>query len=560
MNGLERWDIILRFIDGPLASRGDLVLLGPAIHVGANPGPDGLKLEGYRGLDDRQAVFTAYNGASVSVAPIGKLQVRVSPHEHVNWNEVQPIRGAVYLSNGDAIHLGPPGRGGTCIFVRAQRVGEWQRGAITSGGPGGNTGDPSKNRPSQVKQIKVNRGIPVWLIPTMMGMLFFTTMTVGILAFAILYDPPKPLGPSVAGQEFFDVHTQLDEYLATEVKAVKIDGSEFKGVEAAFEIFLMRDNARAAGWSKLEDDQKLWDQNLLDWVKRSVGAHAKAYRFWRRLDEVAASYAHVLGVLRKNDLPDVLAAIPYQESGYQGLTKGNLVCASGYWQFLPEIAHQADVPIRDCRIRGRPDVWNPDKAPPIGVIKNAIYINRGSKSLGCLIEKCEVDQRADLDASTDGAAKLLLKAYQDSDLRASGAVVQMVIASHNAGYDNSPYTPGNQKNSYNLRWSYTNWRNKVRKGQPRNPDFIGANLTCTVRPSSEEGYDPNARCNSEASLGFETQHYVHMIIAQHILAACFYGLNYPNTEEFAPYAELVTGGYCESFNIPTREELKKHGG
>ena len=53
---------------------------------------------------------------------------------------------------------------------------------------------------------------------------------------------------------------------------------------------------------------------------------------------------------------------------------------------------------------------------------------------------------------------------------------------------------------------------------------------------------------------------LHMIIAQHILAACFYGLNYPNTEEFAPYAELVTGGYCESFNIPTREELKKHGG
>ena len=59
----ERWDIVLRFLSGPLALQGDLVLRGPVVRLGANPGPGGLSLDGYRGVDDRQAVITAYDAS-----------------------------------------------------------------------------------------------------------------------------------------------------------------------------------------------------------------------------------------------------------------------------------------------------------------------------------------------------------------------------------------------------------------------------------------------------------------------------------------------------------------
>jgi hypothetical protein len=101
----ERVDVTLRFLTGPMAWQADLTRRGPAVRIGANPGPEGLKLEGYRGIDDRHAVITAYNESEVTIAPVGPNQVRVSPHEHVDWNEIHPIRGPVHLSAGCAIHL-----------------------------------------------------------------------------------------------------------------------------------------------------------------------------------------------------------------------------------------------------------------------------------------------------------------------------------------------------------------------------------------------------------------------------------------------------------------------
>lgn len=558
MSSLERWDIIIRFIDGPLGMRGDITLLGPTVHVGANPGPDGLKLEGYRGLDDRQAVFTAYDGASVSVAPIGNLQVRVAPDEHVQWADAQPIRGPVYLSPGDAIHFGPPGRGGTCIFVRAQRVGEWQQRALVSDAAQVGSSNPKKpSAATQVKKVDTGRGIPWWLIPSMLGIFgaFAMTMLLGI--FVYYRTQAEPIGPVVEGEESYDLREQLDEMLTAETsKDVKIDSSAYKGVEAGFEIFVMAPNAEAADWKELKTDQKLWDKSLLDWVKRSVTIHAMGWRFWQRLDAVVNDYAYVLEQMRIAGLPDVMAAIPYQESNYKGDIKANLVCALGWWQFLPEIANQAEIPIKNCQILGQTEPWNPGKSPPIGVLKHAVYINKASTNYGCLIKSCEVDQRPDLSASTKGAARLLGKAYADPNFRASGAAVQMVIASHNAGYDNSPYLEGNQKNHVNMRWAYEDWRNKTKKTSPRTPNFFGENITCTTADSSE-GYNPNRRC--DGVLGIETQHYVHLIIAQHLLAACYYGRNYPDVPAFKAYAELVVGeGYCRSFKIPERDEVQKH--
>ena len=121
----ERWDVVLTFLQGPLSFQGDTVCRGPVVRLGTNPGPGGVDLSGYRGLDDRQAVISVYDGTSVTLAPVGNNQVRVATHPNVNWAELQPIRGPVQLSPGDAFHLGPPERG---ISLLLQRLGDWESG------------------------------------------------------------------------------------------------------------------------------------------------------------------------------------------------------------------------------------------------------------------------------------------------------------------------------------------------------------------------------------------------------------------------------------------------
>ena len=76
----ERWDIAIKVLNGPLASLGEQVFRGPVVRIGADPGPGGVKLNGYRGLDARQCVITAYDGGSASVAPVGSNQLRLAPH------------------------------------------------------------------------------------------------------------------------------------------------------------------------------------------------------------------------------------------------------------------------------------------------------------------------------------------------------------------------------------------------------------------------------------------------------------------------------------------------
>ena len=98
MTTQERWDVVLRVLNGPQASLGEQTFRGPVVRVGGNPGPGGMRLTGYRGLDQRQCVVTAYDGGTVSVAPVGANQVRLAPHPNVQWKDINPIRGPEYLS------------------------------------------------------------------------------------------------------------------------------------------------------------------------------------------------------------------------------------------------------------------------------------------------------------------------------------------------------------------------------------------------------------------------------------------------------------------------------
>lgn len=553
----ERWDIVLRFLNGPLAYQADMVLRGPVVRIGANPGPatggSSLKLEGYRGLDDRQAVITVYDGATVQVAPVGAHQVRTAPHEHVNWEELLPIRGPVFLSNGGAIHFGPPGRGATCIFVEARRLGTWEQRAILSDASQGaeaTSGKAEVKAASAVQEIDASSRFPWWLLPGFFGIGSFFMCGLGGLVFLYYQRDVRAIGPVDEGVARYET---IEEVTAVAEK-VTFSQTTLDGVEQAFFYFVMEPNADAAGKSKLKEDRKLWDQNLLAATSRYVTVHAQMWQYWVRLDRVRNEWAQVLTAARKKGLPDVVAAIPFQESGYTSAAQ-SFVCAKGWWQFLPETAIQADLKVAECRLLGSPDLWTPTaKAPPIGVLKNATYISEGK----CLIPKdggCQLDERTDLALSTRGALQLLAEPFlEDDELRASGAVVQLMIASHNCGYDNSRFYPTNRVNMVNIRPSYLKYLKD--KGVAWAPDFHGVNMTCT---SAQTGaYDPNEKCG-QSYVVRETQQYVPVIIAHQILAACYYGLNYGDMDAFDAYESLSgRNGYCKSIRVPTKEQVSQH--
>ncbi|MDP2309660.1 MAG: hypothetical protein Q8P18_26810 [Pseudomonadota bacterium] len=536
MSGQERWFVVLKFQNGPLSFQGEMPLRGPVIRLGANPGPGGLKLEGYRGLDDRQAVLTAYDGGTASVAPVGPNQVRMAPHEHVDWNEVQPIRGPTFLSDGCALHFGPPGRGATAVFLECRRLGAWEQGAILSD----SSQLDAEVRPTEVRELDATRRFPLWVIPIALTILTMFVSALGGMVFVFMQRDVDRLGPIDDGQETYSYEESFTE---------KVDVQLYKGVEQAFNEFIMKPNVVAAGWPELETGTDKWDKNLMEWVTRSEQLHGKGWTFWRQLDNAHEDYAAVLAELRKANLPDVLAAIPFQESRYNSRAKDTMLCAFGYWQFQPEVANRAGIAVRDCALRGR-GLWSPTAfAPPRNVRKNAVYVENDV----CQISSCATDDRSNLRASTLGAVKLLGEAFADPELRYSGAITQITIASHNAGYNNAPYQD-NKINIYNMLHAYRKFREAA--NVDRSPDFIGRNITCVAKGQAT---DFNDRCGG--FLGSVTQHYVPYVISQHLLAVCYYGANYADEfTVFAPYRTFVrSNGYCNDIKVPTKEQVAAQG-
>ena len=530
----ERWDIVLRFLDGPLAFQGDVVCRGPVVRMGANPGPGGLRLDGYRGLDNRQATITAYDGATVSIAAVGANPVRVAPHENVDWNEIQTIREPVYLDAGAAFHLGAPGRGCSAVFVECRRLGVWEQRQILSDAA---QVDP-EFQPSNVRELDTRRGIPLWFIPATVLLFMAVAVAVTIPLIVVWTRQHEALGPVDQGKEYYDY---VDD-------TVKVDPSLKEGLDRPFFDFVMKPDADAAEWPELQKP-KNWDQNFYLYVQRSVTVHAKAWLFWQRLEEIVDDYGYVVPELRDAKLPEVFAAIPYQESRYRSEIT-SYVCARGYWQLMPEVAHRVGVEVRNCKLRGSPGLWSPTRVSPvIGVIRNAEYVEN-EKS--CRIQGCEVDERTDLQASTRGAVELLAEAWQDDLLRSSGALVQLVILSHNAGYDNSRFEE-RQVNKVNILPAYSRYLEL--KHLERGPDFYGDNITC------HEGGIENTNKMCDGVLWNQTQHYAYSIVAQHLLAVCYFAENYGNEPAFAPWRDYVRGdGYCTKMQVPTRDQVIERSG
>lgn len=536
----ERWDVVIRFVEGPLSYQGDMVCRGPVVRIGANPGPGGLKVEGYRGLDDRQAVITAYDGSTVAIAPVGSNQVRVAPHQHVEWEEIQPIRGPVYLDRDAAFHLGPPGRGATVVFVECRRLGVWEQQRILSDA----AQIEGAAQPSNVKELDTQKGIPRWFIPaTLILVLVGATALVVPLVGEWRRDIAE-LGPVDEGEEYYEYVT-LEQPVAEELQ---------EGLNQPFADFVMGPNAQAAAWPGLATRTSDWDQRYLTYTQHSVQIHLKAWRFWSRLEQIRDDYAIVVEQMRDAGLPEVLAAIPYQESQYRADVTSP-ACARGMWQLMPEVANRMELGVRGCKLRGSTGLWSPTrKAPPLNVYKNAEYIDQNEPMTSrskCRITSCEVDERTDVTMSTRAAVGLLAEAWNDPELRASGAVVQMTILSHNAGYDDARFDDEHRIKTTNVLHGYR--KHLKTTNQERAPDFYGANLLCTTPE------DESKTCGGV--IHRESQHYAYSITAQHFLAVCYYAENHSQLGAFSDWKKYTVGdGYCTRIAVPTVQEVQKRAG
>ncbi|MBN1336756.1 MAG: transglycosylase SLT domain-containing protein [Deltaproteobacteria bacterium] len=534
----ERWDVVVRYLTGPLSIQGEQVYRGPVIRMGANPGPGGVTLAGYRGLDARHAVITSYEGGQVAIAPVGNAQVRVAPHENVDWNEVQVIPHPVYLQDGCAVHLGPPGRGLTFLFVECRRLGVWEEHRILS-----DAAQVSPEvEPTRIQELSTEKGMPTWFIGGVVMAGIVTAVAVLFSLFRFYENPIAGLGPTGEGVERYE-YVPVDMELNSELR---------EGLDQPFADFLMIPNARAADWKALAEDPAQWDQRLLDQVTRSVQLHAQGWAFFKRLEAATEDWAFVVGELRKAGLPEVFAAIPYQESRYTA-NAVSPVCARGFWQFMPEVANRAGVRVRECSMKGGDVLWSPTAmVVPVNARKRAEYVsyNAEKNTTTCLIRQCAVDERSDLAASTRGAVTLLQDVMKDPDLRRSGALLQIAITSHNTGYDDARFDEGGRgrRRIFNVKPAYQRYLEARRLD--RGPFFVGDNITCA-----------SATFVNDACGGFlmdQSQHYAYNIIAQHFLAVCYYGAAHGDLPAFKPWRGYVRGdGYCTRFQVPSLEKVRE---
>jgi hypothetical protein len=199
--------------------------------------------------------------------------------------------------------------------------------------------------------------------------------------------------------------------------------------------------------------------------------------------------------------------------------------------------------------------WSPEQpAPPPRCCDpqkpTARYVRPGANGPVCQLGTCDTDFRTDMALSTRAAMITLGEAWNDPVLRRSGALVQIVIASHNAGYDDARFYDRNAPSKpYNMLPAYLEWQ--AENPTKPTPWFYGDAIRCVDHPD-----DP--ACDDYMKP--ETQQYGFNTVALHMLAMCYYAYNYPNDPVFDDWADYVAeGGYCHQldpkFGVPAKDEV-----
>jgi hypothetical protein len=501
----ERWDVVIAEVHGEAVH----TLAGPTIKMGRAPGPGGLAFVGAALLDTTHAVLDVTDGVAV-LYPAGNSVVYAA----ASVDELArgaPVRAPLHIDAGTIVHLGPLHRGVTLRLDEVRRVGARvaPRGLVadtTAFLRGGHIATQVTRRPYDA--LVAGAFVGLALVAVAAAGLWFMWSQRGV----------DPLGPIYDTEERYS-------FVGPGEPA---DPPMHAALAPGFEAFVMAPNAAAAAWPELAGDRAAWDEALYARVSRSAAAHARQWPFWRRLEAVRGDYAATVGALRRAGLPEVLAAIPFYATGYRADARGP-ACELGPWQLVPELALRGGLGVRDCTIRGVDLPWNPDAFVPAA---RPAYLEAGT----CRLAGCATDERGDVLASAGGAARLLADAWRDPAFAASGAAVQLTIASHFAGYDDARFDAA--PHPTNILPAYRGWL--VAKGAPRAAAFVGDNLRCE-KPGAET-------CGGV--LTGDTQHAVYSVIAQHLLAVCYYGRNHARSQvEFAEWAGYGSG-YCVGVRVP----------
>jgi len=307
-------------------------------------------------------------------------------------------------------------------------------------------------------------------------------------------------------------------------------------IHDAVDHFVTQPNAVAAG-----EDPSLAqaDAKLSERVEASLKVRAASLLFLKVLDTHRSEYAYVLSEVRGKGLPDVFAAVPLLESRYSAEATSR-VCAKGWWQLMPETAVQQGLAVSDCQIvdaDGNEVAWSPQKEAP-GPMAERPYVAGSEGSYTCAIKACAKDERTDLHKSTAAALALLETTYTAPEVSKSGAALQLALLSFNSG-------KARVMRAYKGHLKATNAQ--------RSPTFYGDNILCEMSDDATE-------CKAKGGmLMARTQHYAYPIIAQHLLAVCYYGQHYADEfPVFESYAAFESG-YCAQLSIPSVEEVRKKG-
>jgi hypothetical protein len=560
----RRWDIAIRVLSGPTASRDVMVYRGPSLTIGTNPGPGGLVIPAGRGVAPQHCTISAYDRFAIHVTPVGHNPVRIAPYPDAHWDEVEPIHDRTHLARGMALHIGPAGQlGVTLEFVECRDLGlqTSQRLASESVEAGRLAERPPDGIAARVQRPAVRKLLTDSVDPTLFRVLvaLFAGGTglaavVGVVLAAFLWSTQPPSGEAfwLEGDFSFKGELTLHEGFALPVLnfVVAPNRAAVRDPAAHPELF--------------SSDPRSWDPRFFGLVERQVLKWSQRPNLYKRFDEVKDHYATVTRLLREADLPEVLAGIPMTESCY----KPDVVspcCAKGWWQWMVEGGPRfLDEPGFGERFAVAECSWKGDAAAPAYTPKNpapvlnschpthprADYLAPGNRTAVCMLAGCKSDFRTDLELSTRASIHALGEAFRDPEIRDSGAATQITIASHNAGFDDARLFEKNPPTKkFNLLPSYRRW---VREKPERTPSshFYGDAMRCAGQDEVDE--------SCQAFMRLETQEYAVKVVAQHLMAVCYYAQNYASEPVFAAWGQyLKDGEYCRSIPVPAPEELRK---
>ncbi|MCB9668479.1 MAG: hypothetical protein H6736_24625 [Alphaproteobacteria bacterium] len=308
-------------------------------------------------------------------------------------------------------------------------------------------------------------------------------------------------------------------------------------LRAPVEAFVVAPDRMVSG-QPLGEPQK--DTGFHADVTRAFEAHARRRTVYAALERHVDAWEHVLGAVRAQGLPDVLAAVPYELTVY-GEAADATSCRAGPWDLTPEEAHRASTVhgaptlLRDCRLDGSPASWSPSELATPWLHQAAWW---DTEAGSCRLGPCAIDRRGDLDVSTLAGLALLREAWDHPDLRATGSAVQLTLAARVAGTDDSRW--GRQR-SLNLVPAV---RHDQSKGFP-GTTIVGRNRLCA---------DPTSTTRCGSVFHARAQHAPAATVGVHLVAVCYYAQEHGDRPVFAAWRPWL-GDYCRTIVVPHRNEV-----